>query len=360
MSVNYHILANTVVVSFNGKIIKNELKSLIGKKIIKLIKENKLDEIKKVCDIDQIILENSNKKFYVHDGVVYSYGEKVHSVISNKIIQFIDNDLPFDNLINFWNNLKENPSSISQDDLYRFLEHNEFPLTSDGHFIAYKRIRNDFKDIHSGKFDNSIGKVVKMPREKVDADNQKTCSSGLHIASYNYAKYKYVLHMDDIIVEVKVNPRDVVAVPHDYDNAKCRCCEYKVIGIVDNQIDKLVVNDAKYIEEHENSENVDDKDYTPVKVSDDVKIGNYLYDGYAVTDDFFNDALNGNMFNFSITKRIKSKYPTNIVKTADTAGVDIVSLYSSFNKKGKQVYFVIYTPLHKSDNNVDCFIIMYK
>jgi hypothetical protein len=356
MSVNYHILANTVVVSFDGKIIKNEIKSKVGQKIIELIKEDKLDEIKKICNISQVILENSNKKFYVHDGTVYSYGEKVHPVIADKIIQFIDNDLPFDNLINFWNNLKENPSDVSQDDLYRFLEYNEFPLTPDGYFIAYKRVRHDFKDIHSGKFDNSIGKIVEMPREEVDDNNQQTCSTGLHIASYNYAKYEYVSSSNDIIVEVKVNPRDVVAVPHDYDNAKCRCCKYKVIGVIDQPIEELVVNDKKY----EEPESTSDVGFSPVQISNNTRIGNYFYDGYAVNEDFFDDALNGDMFDCPIVKRKSSKYPKRIVEIADEAGLTIVSLYSTKYKKGKQVYFVVYTPISASLNDMDYFIVMYK
>jgi Ran GTPase-activating protein (RanGAP) involved in mRNA processing and transport len=37
------------------------------------------------------------------------------------------------------------------------------------------------------------------------------------------------------MLEVKVNPRDVVAVPVDYNNAKMRVCEYVVLSVVTNE-----------------------------------------------------------------------------------------------------------------------------
>ena len=31
---------------------------------------------------------------------------------------------------------------------------------------------------------------------------------------------------------IKINPRDVVSIPYDYNNEKMRCCRYEVIGEV--------------------------------------------------------------------------------------------------------------------------------
>ena len=52
--------------------------------------------------------------------------------------------------------------------------------------LAYKKIRNNWTDIHSGTFDNSIGAVCGMPRNMVDEDSSRTCSAGLHVCSYDY------------------------------------------------------------------------------------------------------------------------------------------------------------------------------
>jgi hypothetical protein len=127
----------------------------------------------------------------------------------------------------FWDNLSKNPSKESRDELFLFLEHNHVPLTEDGHFIAYKGVNNDYTDRHSGEYDNSPGKKVSMKRSDVDNDRSITCSRGLHVASFHYAKHEYG---GDRLIMIKVNPKDVVSVPNDYNNQKMRCCEYRSLG----------------------------------------------------------------------------------------------------------------------------------
>jgi acyl carrier protein len=56
------------------------------------------------------------------------------------------------------------------------------------------------------------------------ADNH--CSYGLHFCSQSYLQ-KFG---GDRIVILKINPRDVVSIPTDYNHAKGRCCRYEVIG----------------------------------------------------------------------------------------------------------------------------------
>ena len=37
------------------------------------------------------------------------------------------------------------------------------------------------------------------------------------------------------MLEVEVNPSDVVSIPVDYNNSKMRVCKYKVLGVVDKE-----------------------------------------------------------------------------------------------------------------------------
>jgi hypothetical protein len=67
-----------------------------------------------------------------------------------------------------------------------------------------------------------------MERNKVDDNQNNTCSSGLHFCSENYLRS----FGGDRTVIVKINPRDVVSIPTDYDNSKGRACRYEVIGEV--------------------------------------------------------------------------------------------------------------------------------
>jgi hypothetical protein len=122
--------------------------------------------------------------------------------------------------------------------LFEFLEKNKHPITEDGKFIAYKKVANansdgKYLDIYSHTFDNSPGQVISMDRNQVDEDPSQTCSSGLHVANWDYAANHYG-SATDTMMEVEVDPADVVAVPTDYNQAKMRTCRYTVRGVVVN------------------------------------------------------------------------------------------------------------------------------
>ncbi len=140
----------------------------------------------------------------------------------------LEEDFPVDPLCNFLTNLKLNPSKRAVDELYGFLEKNSLPITPDGHFLAYKKVRDNYKDIHSGTFDNSVGQVCEMPRNEVNEDKDQTCSSGLHFCSLEYLP-NFGYGTGNRVVILKINPRDVVSIPSDYNNAKGRACRYEVI-----------------------------------------------------------------------------------------------------------------------------------
>ena len=129
-------------------------------------------------------------------------------------------------LMLFLDNMMKNELKDIREELYLFLMAGDMPITNDGCFLAYKKVRSDFKDCYSGTLDNSPGKVVAMDPKKVDRDRHNTCSTGLHFAARSYMKS----YSGDKIVCVKVNPRNVFAIPSDYNNAKGRASEYFVVG----------------------------------------------------------------------------------------------------------------------------------
>jgi hypothetical protein len=312
MSINYHILNSTIVVNYDGKLFKIPLEDDLGKNVIECIRNNNLDQIPELVDIAIKLKKISNDKviFEIIDGQVYSFGDPVPTIISNKIITFFENNIPFENLLFFWNNLKQNPSKEATADLYRFLEVNEFPITPDGYFIAYKRITKDFKDIHTKTIDHSIGSRPKMDRSLVCDDNQITCASGLHIASFEYANQIYGSPSDKntILVEVKVHPKDVVSVPFDYNGAKARCCEYEIIRVIKEENNSLIVFGEEYniqkVNDEEKCDDDDDYEDDDTDYKDDdyeditkiFKIGNYNYTYKEITSDQFISEVNSNQF----------------------------------------------------------------
>lgn len=156
--------------------------------------------------------------------------KKLHPVFVKKLDEFEKDSLPYKAFVKFWENLLKNPDQRSIDQLYNYLEHYHFPITSDGCFLAYKYVREldngKLVDSHSGRFDNSVGAIPVMNRKKCCSDPTVECASGLHVAAYKYASN---CGSGNIIIEVKVNPKDVVSVPKDNRFQKLRCCRYEVI-----------------------------------------------------------------------------------------------------------------------------------
>lgn len=182
-----------------------------------------------LADIPQTIVQASKGRVEVKDGVVYYLGEAVHNAITERILWGMSEGYDMDPYIRFLDNLMDNPSKRAVDELYGFIEKHKMGITEDGFIIAYKKIRADYKDIYSGRFDNSPGQVLEMPRNRVDDDKTRTCSDGFHFCAFAYLP-SFGTGPGNRVVIVKVNPKDVVSIPADYGDAKARCCRYEVIG----------------------------------------------------------------------------------------------------------------------------------
>ena len=205
---------------------------------------------------------NASDDFHIENGVIYLYeGDAEYALPSdlcNTILTYIDEQLPTGSLINFAKKLIQNPSYRSVKQLFNFVQASTFTICEDGDFIAYKKVTDDFKDCHTKTIDNSVGKIVEMPRNMVDEDPASACSYGLHVATYSYAHG----FAEGVVVFVKVNPKDVVSVPLDHDFQKMRVCKYEVIGLSKGELKHKVVNDTalRPQQEPEASHNCDDCD----------------------------------------------------------------------------------------------------
>ena len=188
------------------------------------------DELLELVDIQTAVATFSQGRVEVKNGQVLYDGEEVHGAISKRILEFMSKGLPFQPLVNFLDNLMENPSMQSQTELYDFLEHQYLPITEDGHFLAYKAVRNDYMDKYAGTFDNRVGSICEMRRAKVDDNRGVGCSQGLHAGALNYVASYGSVDSGDKIVIVKINPKDVVSVPNDCNCEKLRTCRYEVVG----------------------------------------------------------------------------------------------------------------------------------
>jgi hypothetical protein len=192
-----------------------------------------VDRLKELSNIPEAIKGLLYGDVTVTDGEIYYKNHVVHNTLTNKMIELIREGWDVGIWANFLNNVMKNPSQTAVDELYLFLEAAQMPLTSDGHFLAFKKVRDDYTSIHDGKTDNSIGSKPSMPREEVDPDRDRHCSRGLHFCAHSYLG-SFGSTVGHRVVVVKINPADVVAIPSDYANAKGRAWTYEVVDEIDN------------------------------------------------------------------------------------------------------------------------------
>ena len=188
------------------------------------------EEVKELTCIVSAISSASGGTIKIGDGVVYYNGETINNAVVDAIFDYQSMGLPISPIVNFLENLLKNPSKNSIDQLWKFVEHHKLPLTEDGCLLAYKAVRSTYMDKYSNSIDNSIGKVIKMDRNKISDDPNYHCAAGLHVGGLQYSGPEgWYSQNGDICVIVKVNPRDVVCVPHDHNSTKVRVCEYEVV-----------------------------------------------------------------------------------------------------------------------------------
>lgn len=196
--------------------------------ILDAVREGRWDDVPNLASVARALQTFCHGKIEVDvdNGILLYMNEEVHGSLVGRILDMMEQGFDVNPLVKFLDNLMQNPSKRSVDELYGFLEHGKMPITEDGHFLAYKRVRDDYKSVHDGKTDNSIGTLVSMPRNKVDDNKDRTCSHGLHFCSHEYLSS----FSGSRVVVLKINPRDVVSIPSDYNNTKGRACQYLVIG----------------------------------------------------------------------------------------------------------------------------------
>ncbi len=229
---------NTIGFMFNGKFLQADKSNPNFNDVVALAKSGNFEAAADKINLrTAVAIATAGSKMELRGNALYFGTEVIRGVLGQRIIEMMRMGFNVKPLELFIENLLQNPSKRAVDELYGFLEASQLPITDDGHFLAYKSVRSDFTDHHSGKMNNSVGTIVSMERNKVDEDKDRTCSYGLHFAAHEYAES---FGRSGKMVILKINPRDVVAIPSDYKNQKGRCCAYEVIDAVDRSDSTLV------------------------------------------------------------------------------------------------------------------------
>jgi hypothetical protein len=246
----YILNSHGITFFHNGKPINVNKQELRYAKILKafdLPESQQTQAIVAILDEPKTILKEAEKSgFSFGDDGVRIDGELLPQVLSDKIESLKSEGLPITLLLNFWRNLRLNPSSSSVTELYDFLSYKELPITEDGCFLAYRGLQENFYSVHGntktkvlkgkvnsfGQIYNGVDEEILVERNQVDDNRDNGCSFGIHAGSYEYAKS----WSRGKVVVVKINPKDVVSVPTDSNCQKLRCCGYKIISEVQQEI----------------------------------------------------------------------------------------------------------------------------
>ncbi len=187
----------------------------------------------------------------VRDNYVFYQGEPIHGVIVDRILSFRNAGADMLPLMKFLAKLMLNPSKRAVDELYKFLEHKNLPITLNGNFLAYKAVDRDFYSYSSGNAKllkgsanegghiyNGVGEEIQIPRNQVDDNKENGCSYGLHAGSLEYASS--FRRYDGKLLIVEIDPADVVSIPTDCNCQKLRTARYKVVDEFKGELSDVV------------------------------------------------------------------------------------------------------------------------
>lgn len=193
---------------------------------------------------------NIGSRYSIKNGVFYKDLDPFDGELADQILRFVDEDVDdWQPLVKFLDRVDANPSAESRKQLCKWIAAGKLTVTQDGFIVGYKAVNVDSNGTHvsthpgpgvvdgkemNGYIPNKPGSVVEMSRSKVDSNNRNECSVGLHVGTFDYAKWYKGNNANRAILEVNFDPADAVSVPTDHNHSKVRVCRYKVIGLINS------------------------------------------------------------------------------------------------------------------------------
>jgi len=232
---SFTIGANSITVFIDGEI--NTIDSshanydpLLGE-LRKPAGERDLAAIKSFVTVMAMISRYVHGRVSLTDAAVLFEGNPVGDLLAKRMLEIFQQGIDVTPYAMFMENVRANPASYVHQELYEWMEKGKLPITPDGHLVAFKKVRDDYKDCHTGRFDNSVGAVLEMDRASCNPDRHQHCSTGFHFCSPDYLSS----FGGQRVMILKINPRDVTSIPSDYKFTKGRTCRYEVIGELTGQ-----------------------------------------------------------------------------------------------------------------------------
>ncbi len=216
---SYILDDNTISFFHKGQVHQATSSNPTFNDIVTLVKSGDIEKAVELVNVAKAINVASDGQIVNNGGVLNHDGVDLNDTVIDWLTSNMSRkDGSVQAVVNFLKKCNTNPSPGSIDMLWRFIKTNGLVLFHDGDFLGYRYVSDDLKDCHSNTYDNTPGQVCSMPREDVTYDPNRHCAPGLHVGAWSHVEGKRN------VIEVKVNPTDVVSVPTGEDWKMRVCC----------------------------------------------------------------------------------------------------------------------------------------
>jgi hypothetical protein len=247
MTITYQGTANTLTVYVDGRPYHLQSGTIQYNQVKQALLDGRLDEVPTLLAPGGALQRYLGSE-YVTDGTTISFrGAVLPEQLNARIFAMANEGLDPSPLLRFYERLDQNPSFRARTELFTFIKHLDIAIEPDGTFLGYKKVNDNYTDCHSGTFHNTPGTVHEMPRNQVNDDADQTCSYGFHVGALEYARDNFHAGRGNIMI-CRVDPKDVVSIPSDYDGQKLRTCKYEVVGEWNGQ-DQMSLVDSPDLDE---------------------------------------------------------------------------------------------------------------
>ena len=238
MSNTYVLMGNVLTFTYESNVVRMERKanSIVFRTVEAALKEQDFAKAYEAYKVNK--LETGKFKITQSSITIKSTKVKLGKVFAEAALyakEFgkADEDL----LERFLINVSKNPNPQARDGLSDFLAHCKMPITDRGTFLAYRSCNNQFRDKYTGRMENMIGTNVVLDRADCDSNANQDCSRGLHVCHHEYGNFSHYMMV------VEINPRDVVAVPAQYNALKMRVCRFRPLCMLDYFKEMLLIKE---------------------------------------------------------------------------------------------------------------------
>lgn len=193
-----------------------------------------LDRLRELIDIPSFIAKITEGRFQVSANEVRYDGAPIHGHVAERLLWLLGAGGDIRPLLRFLNRLHNShivPSAgvDLRDEFLRWVEASNMPFTEDGCILAYKFVRANYRDSHSGTIDNSIGAAIpRIAPDVINTDRNQTCAA----SGYHFCSFGYLGEGNPHVMIVKIAPEDIASFPYHDEIAKGRCLWYEVISEV--------------------------------------------------------------------------------------------------------------------------------